>query len=130
VGYIRDVERKPTGGTSDADPIIKAILGWARSQPGIRAVVLVGSHARGTPRPASDIDIVLLAKDHEGLRADATWVDQIDVLSIGAHPPTWADEDYGAAWSRRVWLDRGGVELTFAGLSWAAVNPADAGTDR
>jgi hypothetical protein len=123
------VERKPTGGTSDADPIIKAILGWViRSQPGIRAVALVGSHARGTPRPDSDIDIVLLAKDAEGLRADATWVDQIDWPSIGAHPRIWADEDYGAAWSRRIWLDRRGVELTFAALSWADVNPVNAGT--
>ena len=66
--------------------------------------------------------------DSDAFRADATWVDQIDWQSIGTHPQTWADEDYGVAWSRRIWLDRGEVELTFAGLSWADVNPVDAGT--
>jgi hypothetical protein len=89
---------------------------------------LVGSHARGAPRPDSDIDLVLLAKDPDRFRLDETWVDQIDWPSIGAHLQTWVDEGYGTAWSRRVWLDCGEVELTFAGLSWADVNPADAGT--
>jgi hypothetical protein len=128
VGYIRDMDRKPTGGTSDADLTIRAILAWVRSQPDLRAVALVGSHTRATARPASDIDLVLLARDPDAFRADTTWVDQIDWQSIGTHPQTWVDEDYGAAWSRRVWLDREEVELTFADLSWANVNPVDAGT--
>jgi hypothetical protein len=104
---MRDMERKPSLGTGDADLIIQVVLGWVRSQPDIRAVAVVGSHARRTPRPDSDIDLVLLAMDPDRFRLDETWVDQIDWPSIGAHPETWADEDYGAAWSRRVWLDRG-----------------------
>jgi hypothetical protein len=122
------MERKPSPGTGDADLIIQVVLGWVRSQPDIRAVALIGSHARGTACRDSDIDLVLLARNPDAFRADTTWVDQIDWPSIDAHPQTWADEDYGAAWSRRVWLDRGEVELTLAGLSWADVNPIDAGT--
>jgi uncharacterized protein len=122
------MDRKPSPGTGDADLIIRAVPGWVRSQPDIRAVALVGSHVRGTARPDSDIDVVLLVKDPEGFRADATWVSKIDWQSIGTDPQTWADEDYGAAWSRRVWLDRGEVELTFANLSWTDVSPLDAGT--
>ena len=57
-------------------------------------------------------------------------VDQIDWHSIDIHPQKWQDENYGTAWSRRVWLDAEPtqVEITFAPLSWANVNPADAGT--
>jgi hypothetical protein len=37
------MDRKPSPGTGDADLIIRAVLGWVRSQPDIRAVALVGS---------------------------------------------------------------------------------------
>jgi hypothetical protein len=110
--------------------ILQTILAWATVRPNIRAVTLVGSHARGTARPDSDIDLMLLTTDPDTFRADNTWVDRIDWHSIDTHPQKWQDENYGAAWSRRVWLDAAPmqVELTFAPLSWANANPADAGT--
>ena len=91
------------------------------AQPKIRAVALVGSHARGDARPDSDIDLVLLMTDHRGFRAHTAWIEQIDLQAVNIHPQKWQDEDYGVAWSRRIWLDGYSqqVELTFASLSWA-----------
>jgi uncharacterized protein len=114
------------------DLIIEVVLAWATAQPEIRAVVLVGSHARGTARPDSDIDLVLLATDPDALRADTTWVRQIDWHAIDTRPLRWQDEEYGAAWSRRVCLPdrRVLVEFTFASLNWANTDLPDAGTRR
>jgi len=116
----------------DAGLIIQAVVDWAETRPDIRAVALVGSHARGTARADSDIDLVLIATDPDGFRADAAWLDAIAWGAIGARPLRWDDEDYGALWSRRLWLERGEgeVEFGFASLSWAGVNPVDPGTRR
>jgi predicted nucleotidyltransferase len=55
------------------DLILRVVLAWATAQPKIRAVALVGSHARGTAGPASDIDLVLLTTPPDSFRADTTW---------------------------------------------------------
>jgi len=112
--------------------ILRVVLAWATAQPKIRAVALVGSHARGTAGPDSDIDLMLLATDPESFRADTNWVVQIDWHAAGTRPQKWQDEEYGAAWSRRLWLAdcRWLVELTFASLTWTNADPLDAGTRR
>ena len=112
------------------DLILQVVLSWATAQPKIRAVALVGSRARGTAHPDSDIDLMLLATDPNSFRADNTWVAEINWHAIGIRPHLWQDEEYGAAWSRRIWLPdcRWPVELTFASLSWANANSPDAGT--
>jgi len=112
--------------------IIRTILAWASAQPKIRAVALVGSHARAAARQDSDIDLVLLVVDPQGFRTDTTWIVQIEWQALDSYPQKWQDEDYGAAWSRRIWpaADSRQVELTFASLSWASVDPPDAGTRR
>jgi uncharacterized protein len=112
--------------------ILRVVLAWATAQPKIRAVALVGSHARGTSGPGSDIDLLLLATDADRIRADTTWVTEIDWHAIGTRPQRWRDEEYDAAWSRRIWLAdcRWPVELTFASLIWANADPLGAGTQR
>jgi len=55
------------------DQILQTILAWATAQPKIRAVALVGYHARGTARSNSDIDLMLLTTDPDTFRADSTW---------------------------------------------------------
>lgn len=114
------------------EPILQVVLAWATAQPEIRAVALVGSHARGTARPDSDIDLVLLATDPDAFRAGTTWVGQIDWHAIDTGALRWQDEEYGTAWSRRVCLTdrRVLVEFTFASLNWANTDLPDAGTRR
>ena len=114
-----------------AERIIETILEWARGQPTIRALAVVGSHARGTARADSDIDLVLLTINPDFFRDDTTWLkDSIHWSACGACPCKWQDEDYGLLWSRRVWLDQnqGEIEIGFALPSWADVNPLEPGT--
>ena len=90
----------------------------------------MGSHARGTARADSDIDIVVLAEDHEAFHAD-DWLDEIDWGRSGVRPVGWRDIQYGVPWSRHVRLDDDlEVEFGFAPRSWASTAPLDPGTRR
>jgi uncharacterized protein len=112
--------------------IIRTIVDWAKAQPTIQAVAVVGSHARGTARADSDIDFVRLVTDPKAFRADSTWLEAIDWKAIGTRPLNWEDEDYGELWSRRLRLDKNGgeIEFGFASPSWADVDAVDPGTRR
>jgi hypothetical protein len=114
----------------DAERIIQAIVDWAKVHRAIQAVAVVGSHARGTARADSDIDLVLLTSNPNGFRADTAWPDAIEWDAIGVRPMKWEDEDYGKLWSRRLWLEQnaGEVEVSFGLHSWADVDPLDPGT--
>jgi uncharacterized protein len=113
-----------------AQKIIEAVLQWAKAQPLILAVALVGSHARGTARPDSDIDLVVLTADPDFFRRTTEWIDAVDWNSRGVSPVGWLDEDFGQLWSRRIWLEPGHeeLEIDFALPAWANVQPLDPGT--
>ncbi len=100
---------------------------WADSRPDIIGLLLVGSQARGTAGPGSDIDLVLLSRQPQLRRRQARWVREL------FKPPLrlrgWYDRTYGVVWSRHVLLHGlPPVELTFAGPEWAAIAPPDTGT--
>ena len=113
-----------------AERIIQIIADWAKAQPTIHAVALVGSHARGSAGPDSDIDLVLIATNPRAFRDETAWLDTIGWNAVGARPQKWQDEDYGELWSRRLWLEKnhGEIEFGFASPSWADVNPLNPGT--
>jgi len=116
----------------DADRIIGVIVDWAKAQPAIEAVAVVGSYARGTARADSDIDLVLLTTRPREFRTDTAWLDAIHWSAVGARPMRWEGENYGGLWSLRLWLEQDGgeIEFGFASPSWANVNPLDPGTRR
>ncbi len=113
-----------------AERIFQVVVDWARTQPTIQAVAMVGSYARGQARPDSDLDLVFLATNPLDFRADIGWLQAIDWGALNVRPLKWEDEDYGALWSRRIWLEPNGVEVEigFASVSWANVNPLNSGT--
>ena len=113
-----------------AEKIIEVVLKWARAQPTVCAVALVGSHARGTATADSDIDFVMLTTDPDFFHRDTGWIDAIGWEACGASPANWQDEEYGKLWSRRIRLepDQHELEMGFALPSWADVHPLDAGT--
>jgi len=106
---------------SDITHFLSNLVTWARRQPGIGAVALVGSHARGTARPDSDIDILLLLDDPQVFLADTGWV------RVFGEPARQEVEYWGKVTSLRVWYaDRREVEYGLAGLDWGS-DPADEG---
>ena len=110
---------------SEVAAVTRRVVRWAAARPDVRAVGLAGSQARGTPRPDSDVDLVLLVDEPRAY--------------LGAGCPSGALEEpvvdlrtrwWGPLLERRFRLPSGlEVELGFAPPEWAAV-PVDAGTRR
>jgi hypothetical protein len=95
---------------------------WAAAQPDIQAAALVGSYARGSASPSSDVDLVILADAPERFLTDRTWVETFGT------PTAVHREEYGALTSIRVHYDDGlEVEFGFTTVRWAEV-PLDQGT--
>jgi predicted nucleotidyltransferase len=88
---------------------------WARLQDDIAAVALVGSHARGSARLDSDVDLVILADDPGLYLRDPAWTRQF------GSPVRQRVEHYGRLTSIRVWYP-GQLEVEFgiADRTWAA----------
>ena len=111
--------------------IVEVIIGWAKVHQDIRGVALVGSHARGTASLDSDIDLVVRTANPEAFRADGSWIEATDWSGAGVKVTNWGDENYGAVWSRRVWLSSGvEVVISFGPVAWVSIAPLDAGTRR
>jgi uncharacterized protein len=116
--------------TDRAAAILTSITKWAKTQPQIRGLALVGSYARNAARPDSDIDLIVVAEDPQSFR-DPAWLAAIDWPAANVRLAKWTDEEYGAVWSRRVGLSpKGEVEISFACISWADTSPVDPGTAR
>jgi hypothetical protein len=90
----------------------------------VRGVALVGSWARRTARPDSDLDLVVLVQDITQFSAARRWADLVPrgFEFLGT-------QEWGPLTERRVRLVSGlQVELGIAPLSWAVTKPADDGT--
>ena len=97
---------------------------WAEETAHVEVLLVVGSHARGTERPDSDLDLVLVTTKRDELVADQTFPETFGrVLRRQT-------EYYGACTSVRVWYE-GGPEAEFGLVepSWLAL-PLDEGTRR
>ncbi len=100
------------------------MVAWASATPGVEAVGLAGSWARGDPGPTSDVDLVVLVDDI------SPWLRSSDWVSYFGDPIEIRDEEWGAVKARRVHY-AGGLEAEFglATRAWADV-PLDGGTAR
>ncbi len=97
---------------------------WAGEDDRILAVALCGTHARGTPRTGSDIDLIVIADSPDELLGETGWMQYFgNVVSIGR-------EDYGLVQSLRTFYDNGSeIEFGLTNASWCTP-PIDAGTAR
>lgn len=101
---------------------LEAFIQWARSQPGIEGVALVGSYARGAATESSDVDLVILTSDVDGYLRDQSWV------SVFGEPAECRAEYYGRVTSVRACYASGlEVEYGFTTPDWANT-PIDEGT--
>ena len=110
-------------GSATASAVALRVVRWAAARPDVRAVALAGSRARGTARPESDVDLVLLVDDP---RAYLGWpAQELEEAAVDLRTRWW-----GPLLERRFRLPGGlEVELGLAPPQWAAV-PVDAGTRR
>lgn len=115
------------------EQIVQQATQWAIGHQLILAMALVGSQARGTARAESDIDLMLLSKQPLFFRTSTDWLYEIDWGDRRIE--SWRDKDYGAVWSRHIYLDAGNtgcteVEFSFGQPAWASIAPTDPGTQR
>jgi predicted nucleotidyltransferase len=107
-----------------AAALIDRAIGFAESDPDVVALALVGSYARGTPRLASDVDLVLLTDDVEALLTPGRFEPLLGERERLVRARSW-----GPLRERRFRLRSGlHVELGIVPASWAAVDPVDPGT--
>jgi uncharacterized protein len=104
--------------------LVDAVSRWAVDDVRVTGVVLVGSHARGTARSDSDVDLVILAVQESELISDTSWVSRFGRVA------TKGLEHYGRVTSVRVTYAEGPeVEFAIADSGWASL-PLDPGTRR
>jgi GNAT superfamily N-acetyltransferase len=109
--------------SSDLQSLLQAISSWAGTRPGVAAVLLVGSHARGSARPDSDLDLVILADSRDALAEDPAWTGHFGKIREQKR------ENWGAVLSLRTFYENGPeVEFSIAGTAWAHTDPVDSGT--
>lgn len=101
---------------------LSEVVQWASDQPDIVAVALVGSYARGTARPTSDVDLVILTSCPEQYLQVTDWTATFGPIA------KQAIEHWGEVTSLRVWYEWGKeVEFGITTPAWIA-HPIDEGT--
>ncbi len=86
------------------DLMAAAVADWAAEREDIRALVLVGSQARGNVPPDrwSDLDLIFLLDDPARYTEDADWVRE-----FGTPVVTFLEATLDGHWERRVLYDTG-----------------------
>ena len=108
-----------------ANDLIGSITNWSKMQSGIEGLLLVGSYARGNPRPQSDIDLVILVKEKSSFLKNTEWIETFGESKISKK------ENWGAVEFIRVFYKTGyEVEFGFANSIWASIDPLDRGTQK
>ncbi len=112
------------GDTMDVSNFLQSLTAWVEARSDILALAVVGSHARGSARLDSDLDLVMLCEQPEILADDPSWVERFGPVRTASR------ERWGRMRAWRVFYDTGlEVEFGLNPLDWADV-PLDPGTRR
>jgi predicted nucleotidyltransferase len=97
-----------------------AFARWAEARGDIVGAAVVGSFARGTASPTSDIDLVVLTTVPAEYLAHTEWTSAFGIVQREER------EDWGAVRALRVWYLGGReVEYGFTLPAWASIPPND-----
>jgi uncharacterized protein len=107
------------------DAVLRAAHSLARAEPSVHAIALVGSCARGTAGPDSDIDLVVLTTDPDELCDRQDWFTHFGSVHLVRQ------RQFGDVTERRLRRSDGvEIEVGLAPLAWARTVPLDPGTAR
>jgi hypothetical protein len=68
---------------AEAVALTAAVANWAIARDDICAMAMLGSWARGDPRPLSDLDLLLVSDLAPDYRHRGMWVTEIDFQNAG-----------------------------------------------
>lgn len=98
----------------NVEAFLGAFVRWASLQADIRAVALVGSYARHADTAASDVDLVIVARDPAAYLRDRAWT------ALFGHVEQERTLHYGQVTSLRVaYSGLPEIEYGFTDESWA-----------
>jgi predicted nucleotidyltransferase len=99
--------------------LLERVTAWASLRPEIRALILVGSYARGAACADSDVDLVIVSERPAELLNDRAWVTAFGAIDREV------TEDWGQLVSVRAWYANGPeVEFGVTGVGWASGDPS------
>jgi predicted nucleotidyltransferase len=108
----------------DISYFLASVEKWTKEDENIKAVILIGSYARGDTREDSDVDLVIITT-----RPVFYVIDESFVNKFGRVLKT-QKENWGAVTSIRAWYDdKLEVEFGITSPVWAS-RPLDKGTFR
>ena len=108
----------------DISNFLSDVVEWATQNDDIRALILVGSHARGEARMDSDIDLVIMTTDPDRY-IDNPFIDRFGKVA------RFQKEDWGRVTSIRAWYVQNGLEVEFGITTPVWIErPLDEGTLR
>ena len=114
---------------AESDRLLAVLQVLVQGRDDLRALAVCGSWARGNPRPDSDLDVLIIAKDPESLRRSQKWIPELNFSQAGFRYVGHTDARYGAVWSAHIELEpEAELELTITGEDWASADPIDPGT--
>ena len=120
-----DRERWGASGQDETEALLDRVGEWARLQPDLVGVVLVGSRARGTARPDSDVDLVFLSREPDRYLQRDDWASELGAAAIQGSARR------GALVEQRLLMISGAeLDVGIGSPDWASVEPIDAGTAR
>jgi predicted nucleotidyltransferase len=103
---------------------LEAFKCWVSTQTEMKAVALVGSHARDAATEGSDVDLLILTTRMDKYIRERSWV------SLFGEAAECRIEDWGKVMSLRVFYRESlEVEYGFSTTDWASA-PLDAGSFR
>jgi len=108
----------------DFKEYLNQVKDWGENENLIKAIILVGSYARGTQKESSDVDLCILTDEKEMM------VEKINIYERFGEIVKYQIEYYGVMTSVRVWYKNGfEVEYGIAAMSWIS-EPLDKGTEQ
>lgn len=89
------------------------VAAWAATQPSIRAVIMIGSQARGNADQWSDLDVLIFTSDAAKYGNDPGWLGELgEVWVTYAEPTAWGDPEWYAVYAGGVKMDAVLMQVT------------------